>query len=154
MRIEASHNRNNGIIGRNPRLRQFMWGDIFILYTELYMKAVTLKYSGPGGRARPPFVLDQTETRRVWMTAPPPPTYLKVWIRHWNIAFNWVHAFHALFHGVLVSKWKTNSSIENCLYWKSNQRSCMIDSWKPRLDLRRRSLESGLVSWTVAGNQA
>ena len=46
MRIEASQNRYNGIIGRDPRLRQFMWGDIFMLCTELYMKAVTLKYSG------------------------------------------------------------------------------------------------------------
>ena len=45
MRIEASHNRNNGIIGGIPRLRQFIWGDIFILHIELYMKAVTLKYN-------------------------------------------------------------------------------------------------------------
>ena len=45
MRIEASQNRYNGIIGRDPRLRQFMWGDIFMLYTELYTKAVTLKYN-------------------------------------------------------------------------------------------------------------
>ena len=59
MRIEASHNRNNGIIGRNPRLRQFMWGDIFMLYTELYMNAVTLKYSGGsrGGEGRAPLIL-------------------------------------------------------------------------------------------------
>ena len=39
----------------------------------------------------------------------------------------------------------TNSPTVNCLYWKSDQRSCMIDSWKPRLDLRRRSLERGLA---------
>ena len=45
MRIEASHNRNNGIIGGNPRLRQFIWGDIFILHIELYMRAITLKYN-------------------------------------------------------------------------------------------------------------
>ena len=163
MRIEASHNRNNRIIGKNPRLRQLMWGDIFMLYIELYMKAVPLKYSGGsrggarGGSRTPPLFLDQTETRRVWMTAlpptpPPPLTYLKVCIRYWNIACNWVHAFHGLFHGVLVSKWKTNSPTENCLYWKSNQRSCMIDSWKPRLDLRRRSVERGLVSWTMAAD--
>ena len=82
MRIEASHNRNNRIIGKNPRLRQFMWGDIFMLYIELYMKAVPLKYSGGSrggarGEAGPPLFLDQTETRRVWMTAlPPTPPYL------------------------------------------------------------------------------
>ena len=61
MRIEASHNRNNRIIGKNPRLRQFMWGDIFMLYIELYMKAVPLKYSGGSrggarGGAGPPLI--------------------------------------------------------------------------------------------------
>ena len=63
MRIEASYNRNKGIIGRNPRLRQFMWGDIFILYIELYMKAVSLKYSGGsrGGGPGPSYF--ETELR-------------------------------------------------------------------------------------------
>ena len=62
MRIEASHNRNNRIIGKNPRLRQLMWGDIFMLYIELYMKAVPLKYSGGsrggalGGAGPPPLI--------------------------------------------------------------------------------------------------
>ena len=60
------------------------------------IKTVIVSGGSRGGArgARPPLFLDQTEARRTeknvfdpplisWAGYPPPPTYLKVWIRHW-----------------------------------------------------------------------
>ena len=62
------------------------------LYLSLILRTYDLSAvadpgKGPGGPARTPLFLGQSEARRaekirVWMTPPSPPPYPKVWIRH------------------------------------------------------------------------